>query len=321
MKRVILGNTGQLISEMCLGTMYFGTKVNTSTSQKILDHYFNAGGNFIDTANNYSFWWEGGTGDESETLIGNWLKTKKRDNLVIASKCGARPTEYHGDLNTIQLDGLSYDTIIKSVEDSLARLGTDYIDILYAHIDFVDYPIEERLIAFTKLKEQGKIKFAGISNTESWRIEQSQALSKNKGYIEYSCVQQRFSYLRPKRSADLWYQRLINDEMINYSEAHPNMILLAYSTLLSGLYSKPEEKLPEDYRTTDNRLRRALLNSLSEAKGCTQNQLVLSWIMHQKSKILPIISGSTVEQIEECLGGCLVKLNEHEINLLSNAGQ
>jgi len=78
---------------------------------------------------------------------------------VIASKCGARPTEYHGDLNTIQLDGLSYDTIIKSVEDSLARLGTDYIDILYAHIDFVDYPIEERLIAFTKLKEQGKIKF------------------------------------------------------------------------------------------------------------------------------------------------------------------
>jgi len=77
MKKVILGNTGQLISEMCLGTMYFGTKVNTPMSERILDHYYNAGGNFIDTANNYSFWWEGGTGDESETLIGNWLKTKK----------------------------------------------------------------------------------------------------------------------------------------------------------------------------------------------------------------------------------------------------
>ena len=138
MKKVILGNTGQLVSELCLGTMYFGTKVDRLQSENILNHYCDTGGNFIDTSNNYSFWWEGGTGNESEELIGQWLKERKRDDVIIATKCGARPTAYHGDLESIQLDGLSYDTIIKSVEDSLKRLDTDYIDILYAHIDFHD---------------------------------------------------------------------------------------------------------------------------------------------------------------------------------------
>jgi len=276
MKRVILGNTGQLVSELCLGTMYFGTKVQSNQAETLLDYYCQAGGNFIDTANNYAFWRDEGIGDESELVIGKWLKTQKRDNLVIATKCGGRPIDYQGDLDTIQLEGLSYDTIIKSVENSLIRLNTDYIDILYAHIDLMEFPIEERLIAFTKLREQGKIRFTGISNTESWRVEQSQNVSKTHDYVSYCCVQQRFSYLRPKRSADLWVQKEINDEMINYAQQDKYITLLAYSTLISGLYSKPESKLPDDYHTTDNMLRMALLKSLAEAKGCSLNQLVLS---------------------------------------------
>ena len=321
MKKVILGNTGQLVSELCLGTMYFGTKVDNLQSENILNHYCTAGGNFIDTSNNYSFWWEGGTGDESEELIGQWLKERKRDDLIIATKCGARPTAYHGDLESIQLDGLSYDTIIKSVEDSLKRLDTDYIDILYAHIDFHDYPIEERLIAFTKLQEQGKIRFAGTSNTEAWRVAQSQSISQVNNYLEYACVQQRFTYLRPKHSADIWLQKLLSDELINYAYDDKHLTLLAYSVLISGAYSKPDEELPKDYRTTDNMLRMALLRSLAEAKGCSLNQLVLSWIMHQKAKIIPIISGSKVAQIEESIAACNIVLNDHEINLMNKAGE
>ena len=116
MKKVILGNTGHLISELCLGTMYFGTKVPQNESHKLLDHFIQAGGNFIDTANCYAFWRDNGVGDESENVIGQWLKTKKRDSLVIATKCGGRPVNYIGDLDTVQLEGLSYDTIIESVE-------------------------------------------------------------------------------------------------------------------------------------------------------------------------------------------------------------
>jgi len=321
MKRVTLGNTGQLISELCLGTMYFGTKILENTAHDILDYFFQEGGNFIDTSNNYSFWVENGTGDESEKVVGKWLKSKKREDVVIATKCGARPTAYHGNLDSIELDGLSYDTIIQSVEDSLTRLKTDYVDILYVHIDLPEFPVEERLMAFTKLKEQGKLRFSGISNTEAWRVEQSQNISRANNYISYSCIQQRYSYLRPKKSADFWYQRLLNDEMINYAKADKYITLVAYSTLLSGLYSKPEEELPEDYRTTDNMLRMALLKSLADAKGCTLNQLVLSWMKQQKAKIIPIITGSKIEQIKESLGASNIRLNEHEINLLNKAGQ
>ena len=321
MKKIILGNTGQLVSELCLGTMYFGTKVAQQTASGILDYYADTGGNFIDTSNNYSFWHEGGTGDESEILIGQWLKSRKRDDLVIATKCGAKPTAYHGDLETIQLDGLSYDNIIRSVEDSLRRMSTDYIDILYAHIDFLEYPVEERLIAFSKLKEQGKIRFTGISNTEAWRVAQSQSVSKSHNYVEYSCIQQRFSYLRPKRAADIWLQKLLTDELINYAHDDKHITLLAYSVLLSGQYSRPDEQLPEDFRTTDNMLRMALIKSLSEAKNCTLNQLVLAWTMHQKAKIIPIISGSNIAQIEESIAATKVVINQHEINLMNKAGE
>jgi len=109
--------------------------------------------------------------------------------------------------------------------------------------------------------------------------------------------------------------------MIHYAESDNYLTLLAYSSLLSGLYSKPEEDLPVDYRTTDNMQRMALLKSLAEAKGCTLNQLVLSWMMHQKVKIIPIIAGSKVNQIEESIGACGVHLNEHEIMLMNKAGE
>jgi len=301
--------------------MPFGTKIDTHQSETILDHYCHLGGNFIDTANNYAFWVGKGSGDESEKLIGQWLKNRNREKLVIATKCGARPTSHQGDLTDLSLEGLSYESIINAVENSLRRLGTDYIDLLYAHIDFFDSPLEERLIAFTRLKEQGKIRFTGISNTEAWRVLQSQQLSLAHNYIQYCAVQQKYSYLRPKRSADLWVQKLLNEEMFHYTEFNRNITIVAYSTLLSGIYSRPEQQLPQDYRTTHNSLRIALLKSLAEAKGCSMNQLVLSWIMHHKVKIIPIISGSTLNQMEENLDASHVTLNDHEINLLNKAGE
>ncbi len=321
MKKIPFGNTGQLVSELCLGTMYFGTKLNQSQSAGLLDHYQASGGNFIDTANNYAFWVEGATGDESETVIGRWLQHQKREQFIVATKCGARPTSYHGDLDTVSFEGLSYQSIMRSVESSLKRLQTDYIDLLYSHIDFLDSPVEERLIAFTKLKEQGKIRFAGISNTSAWRIQQCLDLSKNNGHISYSCIQQKYSYLRPKRNADLWMQKLLSEEMMQLAELNKNITLLAYSTLLSGVYSNPDKPLPEDYRTTDNSLRMALLKSLAEAKGCSLGQLVLSWIMHHNTRIIPIISGSTIEQMEENIQATKLKLNDTEMNLLDKAGE
>ncbi len=322
MKKVEIGRTGIKVSELCLGTMYLGTKLNQSKSEGILDYYVDQGGNFIDTSNNYAFWMNNGVGDESECIIGGWLKRKNRDDIIIATKCGARPTFFDGDLANVQLEGLSQQTIITAVEDSLKRLKTDYIDILYGHVDFIEYPIEERLAAFSRLKKSGKIRAVGTSNTWAWRIEESNRYSRENHLIAYSCVQQKYSYLRPKYSADFWVQKLVNDELIEYCYHHRQVSLLAYSTLLSGLYANSDPiELPEEYNTEDNRYRMEVLGRIAEEIGCTKNQLILAWMMNHKTRIIPIISGSKPNQIQESIGACELYLSKDQLKTLFSAGQ
>lgn len=321
MRKETLGNTGTLVSELCLGTMYFGTKTDQAQSEKLLDLFVQNGGNFIDTSNNYSFWMDKGTGDESETVLGNWLKRSgMRNKVVLATKCGARPVDYAGDLDSVKLEGLSYNTIIKAVEDSLKRLQTDYIDVLYGHIDFMEYPIEERLKAFSLLKEQGKIRFAGTSNTQAWRVAESQMYSHHKGHIAYRCVQQKYSFLRPKHNADFWVQKLLNEEMMDYASNHKDMSIVAYSTLLSGWYGKSEAILPEEYATEDNRLRLLALEEVANRKSCSMNQVVLAWIMAHTPKIIPLISASKTVQLEESIKSVECTLSKEEFHFLSNSG-
>jgi aryl-alcohol dehydrogenase-like predicted oxidoreductase len=321
MEKIELGKSGILVSDICLGTMYFGTKIDQNKSFEILDYYVERTGNLIDTANNYAFWMENGVGSESEKVIGNWLKTQRRDEIVIVTKCGARPASFDGDLSAVELEGLSYEVIIRTVEESLSRLETDYIDVLYGHIDFQDYPIQERLEAFTRLKKQGKIRAIGTSNTWTWRVEESNHLSEEKGYLKYCCIQQKYSYLRPKYNADFWVQRLINEEMLDYVKNRNELSLLAYSVLLSGFYANfNEADFPSEYDTKDNRARLKILKEVSEELSCSANQLVLRWIMNQKTKIIPIISGSKVSQIEESIDSVNIKLTDEQIGKLNKAG-
>lgn len=321
MKKIELGSSGIQVSEMCLGTMYFGTKTDQKQSESILDTFLDHGGNFVDTSNNYAFWMENSVGDESENAIGNWITSQQRDKIILATKCGARPESFDGNLDSVQLEGLAHNTIIKAVEDSLKRLKTDYIDVLYGHIDFQEYPIEERLNAFQKLKDQGKIRAVGTSNTWTWRIEESNSLSKEKGLISYSCVQQKYSYLRPKYNADFWVQRLIDAEMMDYVKNRKGLTLLAYSTLLSGVYSDNKKvSIPDEYDTKDNEIRMATLDKVAKSVGCTKNQLVLAWMMQQDTKIIPLISGSRPSQIEESVKAAGISLNEEQLNELNSAG-
>ncbi|NAS13306.1 aldo/keto reductase [Poritiphilus flavus] len=321
MKRINLGNIGLEVSQLCLGTMYFGTKTDQSQSEKLLDYFTDQGGNFIDTSNNYAFWMEDACGDESETVLGKWLKRRgKREHVVLATKCGARPVDYTGDLGSIKLEGLSYKTIINAVEQSLKRLQTDYLDVIYGHVDFMEYPIDERLKAFTLLEEQGKIRFAGSSNTMAWRLAESQLYSKEHAYVNYSFAQQRYTFLRPRYTADFWVQILLEEEMLNYGKHHPELTIVAYATLLSGFYGKKDAAIPEEYDTEDSRLRLLALSELAKRKSCTMNQLVLAWIMAHTPRIIPIISGSKVSQLEESLGAVNIELSGEEHFFLSNSG-
>ncbi len=159
MKIPPLGHSHIQINSLCLGAMNFGTKIDEKASFAILDRFVEAGGRFIDTANNYSYWYNG-KGGESETVLGNWMKERgNREDLVIASKVG---------FNTPEIGhGLSGELIKSEFEGSLRRLQTEYIDLYYAHQDYRKDPLEETLEAFHRLHRTGQIRAIGCSNYQA----------------------------------------------------------------------------------------------------------------------------------------------------------
>jgi len=131
---------------------------------------------------------------------------------------------------------------------SLKRLGTGYFDLYYAHIDDRRAPLEETLAAFDRLVTGGSVRVLGCSNLMTWRIEQARAISHQRGWAAYSCVQQRYSYLQPRPGATVGIQVATSPELLDYCQVHDDVSLLAYSPLLSGAYTRQDVALP---RNTD----------------------------------------------------------------------
>ena len=182
MKTILLGHSGIAVSELCLGILPFGTKVDEGTSFALLDAYYEAGGRFIDTANNYSMWRSGGMGIESEATLGKWMKARgNRPDLVVATKVGFNRRDIG--------PRLSRPTIAAEVAGSLARFGADHIDLYYAHADLRQDPLEETLETFDTLVDAGKVCALGCSNYRVLRIERARHVSRPHGWTEYCCVQ------------------------------------------------------------------------------------------------------------------------------------
>ncbi|MBE6052657.1 MAG: aldo/keto reductase, partial [Clostridium sartagoforme] len=251
MKKLTLGNSDLQVSNIGLGGINFGTKTNEATSFKIIDTYIKYGGNFIDTANNYAVW-NGGNGGESEKVIGKFIAGNyKREDLVIATKVGALPKSLSKrDFSNMQ--GLSRKVIIESVNKSLENLKTDYIDLLYLHVDDFKTPQEETLETLNELINSGLVKEIGCSNFHTWRIESARRICKENGYRFFSAVQQRYSYLTPVIEADFYPQVPCNKDLESYINYYNDMTLVAYSPLLSGQYNN-KNILKKEYNTLNNK--------------------------------------------------------------------
>ena len=317
MKKVILGNTNLEVSTLCLGTMYFGTKVDEKTSFRLLDEYVEAGGTFIDTANCYAFWIEGGVGDESEALIGRWLKSRgNRDKLTIATKVGCRPG-YAGAPFSDGLQGLRRDVIIKDVEDSLKRLGVETIDLYYTHQDDRTVPLEETLGALEHLVGSGKVRHIGCSNMAAWRIQQAKTVSEAQNFPSYCCAQLRHTFLP---GDDTGVQLSINEEHLDYASTH-EFSLLAYSPLLQGAYTRKDRPVPDEFLKPGYQTRLATLYKIADEVEATPNQVVLAWMLQGQPSVVPLIAASTPEQLEENLGATRVTLTEKQLASLSSLEQ
>lgn len=316
MKYRNLGSTGLKVSKLCLGTMQFGWTADEDTSLEILTEAFEAGINFIDTADVYSSWVEGNPGGVAETIVGKWIKTQNipRDKVVIATKVRGRMGE--GPNN----EGLSRAHIFNAVEDSLRRLGTDYIDLYQAHYFDERTPIAETLRALDDLVRQGKVRYIGCSNYPAWRLMRALWISDKFNLARYDTLQPHYNLVhRPE------FERELSEVCDTYQ-----LGVIPYSPLaggfLTGKYRKddvPESARLGGVRRYFNDRNWALLDQMEalcqDKENCTISQLALAWMLNNPLITSPIIGPRNLEQLKDNLGCLNVQLSQEERETLNEA--
>jgi aryl-alcohol dehydrogenase-like predicted oxidoreductase len=300
--RVALGRTELQVHPLCLGGNVFGWSANAAQSQEVLSAYESAGGNFIDTADMYSRWHTGNVGGESETIIGDWMKARgNRSEMVIATKVAKLATR----------PGLSAANIAAAAEDSLRRLGTDYIDIYYAHHDDEEVPLEESLAAFNELVTAGKVRYLAASNYSATRLEEALKISRDLGMSEYLLLQPNYNAIvRDEYEGDLMAVAVKED-----------IPVLPYFSLAAGFLTGKYQPGVEvdsvragDMPDYKNDRGWAILNALTEIakqENTSIAAVALGWLRAQPGVVTPIASARTTEQLAEILP--IVELSAQQV--------
>lgn len=237
MKKIQLGNSKLQVSKLGLGCINFGTLTDEKTAYSLIDCYLEKGGNMLDTANNYAVW-NGGGERSSEKVIGKWIKSNPdwRHEFILATKLGALPKDVDKGFGDMQ--GIGRRVIIEETEKSLSAMNTDYIDLLYLHIDDMKTPQEEVMSALAEVIKKGLVKNIGCSNFRVWRIEKARQICLQNSFPFFCAVQQRYSYFQPVADADFGVQIHADNELRSYIEHYNDLTLVSHTSLLFGAYLK-----------------------------------------------------------------------------------
>lgn len=304
MKYKLLGKSGLRVSELCLGTMTFGNDwgwgAEKDECKKMFELFIKSDGNFIDTANNY-------TNGTSEKLIGEFTKSD-REHFVLATKYTL--TERKADPN---FGGNHRKNMIRSVEGSLQRLNTDYIDLLYLHMwDFVT-PIEEVMRALDDLVRSGKVLYIGMSDTPAWVVSQANTLADLRGWSRLVALQAPYSL------AD----RALERDLMPMAKAH-QMSVLTWGVLeggeLTGKYNFPndEPKRSSDASEKTKKMASVVMDIANE-ESCTPSQVAINWVRQQSPNIIPIIGARSEAHLKDNLGCLDFELTAEQIQRLNDS--
>lgn len=303
---------------MVLGTMYFGTTVSEQVAFRCLDTAYECGARVWDTANNYAFWVGGGTGDESETVLGAWLTARGpavRDDVVLATKIGARPRPGTHDLSGKL--GPSARAVREQLEASLRRLRTDRVELLYAHVDDLDTPLEETAGAMASLVDDGLVGEVAVSNLTPPRLREAVAAGRSAGRPS-TALQQRFTYLVPAPEADLSPHVLL-DEEVEQVCASAGMTMLGYSPLLGGAYTRHDRDLPDGYSAAVTTAALEQLGQVAQRAGLDAGQTVLAWMAQRERQVVPVVGVSRPEQVTSAWAAVTTALSAEDLASLDRA--
>ncbi|MCT2085418.1 aldo/keto reductase [Microbacterium enclense] len=299
-----IGRSDLDIRPLSLGGNVFGWTADRDTSFAVLDAFHAGGGDFIDTADGYSAWAPGNSGGESETIIGEWLASRRPENVVVATKVSTHP----------DFRGLAAANVRAAAEASLTRLGVDAIDLYYAHFDDPETPLEETVGAFADLVSDGLVRSVGVSNYSAARIREWISLAEAAGADLPVAVQPHYN---------LVHRTAVESEIVPLAEQH-GFSLVPYYALASGF-------LTGKYRTTDatgdspraggaaklaTPAGLAVIDALEEigrAHGASIATTALAWLRAQPTVVAPLASASRPEQVKDLLASMSLDLSTDEL--------
>jgi len=312
MQKRKLGKSDLEFVPIAFGGNVFGWTADEATSHKLLDAFVDHGFSFVDTADVYSRWFPGNKGGESETVIGSWLKKgpSKRDKIVLATKCGLG----------LPSGALSAKNIKESVDASLKRLNTDRIDLFQSHKDDKDTPQEETLSTYGELVKAGKIRFIGASNFEAPRLAEAAAIAKEKGLPRYESLQPHYNLM--ERGL---FEGALEDECLKQGIG-----VIPYYSLASGFLTgkyRSEADVGNAQRGAGvkkyiNPKGMAVLQALDDAaekNGATLAQVALAWLLQRKAITAPIVSATSLKQLDDVLNSTTLELDPESVAALDKA--
>ena len=309
-----LGHTGLSIAPLVLGGNVFGWTIDARQSFAVLDAFVDHGFDAIDTADLYSRWADGNQGGESEAILGDWLHQRPgmRDRVQLFTKVGAEL----GQGRT----GLSQRWILQEVEDSLARLRTDHIDLYFAHFPDADTPFDETLGAFQKLLDQGKIRAVGASNLDSDQLEQSLRSAQASGVTPYQVLQPEYNLY--DRDA---FDGALRDTCIEHGLGVVTYFSLA-SGFLTGKYRSKQDqgKSPRGggmgkYLNARGERILAALDRVAAAHEAQPADVALAWLIAQRGVTAPIVSATRLEHVAGFARAASLSLDDEQLADLDRA--
>lgn len=308
-----IGNSDLDVLPLALGGNVFGWTADRDASFAVLDAFVDGGGDFIDTADSYSSWVPGNEGGESETIIGEWLASRKPSGVVVATKVSQHP----------QFSGLSADNVRKAAEASLRRLGVDEIDLYYAHFDDASVPLEETVAAFGRLVDDGLVRHIGVSNYSASRIREWIEIAQRIGAPLPVAIQPHYN---------LVHRNEVEETIIPIAEEF-DLSLVPYYALASGFLtgkyrstdaegqSSPRAQGAAKY-ATDAGLR--IIDALEEIGAKHDASIAataLAWLRAQPTVVAPIASARTADQVPDLLTGARLELSTEEVRLLDRVSE
>ena len=314
MKKVTIKNTDLEIAPINFGGNVFGWTLDEKESFNILNKFTEGGFNFIDTADTYS-WWVNGKGGQSEEIIGKWMKERKnRQDIVLATKVGSETKEHGFDI--------SKKHILKSVNESLKRLGTDHIDLYYTHFDDNKTPVEETLSAYDEIVKAGKVRYIAASNVSPERLIESFEVAEKNNFPKYVALQPHYNLVE-REKFETEYAPLV--EKFGLS-------VFPYWSLAAGFLTG-KYRTEADFETTargggikkyfDDKGKAVLaaLDKVSEKHQSQPATVALAWLLANPLITAPIVSATSERQLQTIFDAPKLEIGSEDLEILNQASK